>query len=234
MIIGNLMTIIAFSGISDAQYYLIVDSYFGILEIISVIISIYIMGYGVSIIKNSDSAIMPDFNIKKDFINAFKYIAVSAVYLIVPILIFVGLCFLFGLTSYGFDVVSFSFTNTTDGYMMQVDPTFEIALTLIISFIVFLIFGLFEIVGVCRLAKFDSLKESFNFKEVLNDVKRLKWRLICGIIIIFFISLTFGFILSLINFLHYGDFIYGFIISLVGYAYLMILYYRFIGLLYTE
>lgn len=137
---------------------------------------------------------MPGFNVKGDFINAFKYIIVSIIYLIVLFLIFTALSYVMGITNYNFDLATLSFTPITvfdsdTSVVSTAVPTFEVMSVLIVSFILFFVFGLFEIMGICRLAKYDSLKEAINFKIVFNEFRQLKWRLLGGIILLFLISL---------------------------------------------
>lgn len=174
--LSNCMVLISLSDISEELFSQFLASDWAIvLTIISIVIQIYLLGYGVSILKNSTNDRMPDFNVKMNFINAFKYIAVSIIYLIVPFLIFIALSYVMGVNNYNFDLVTFSFTHTTyinsdTSVISTAIPTFEVILVLVVSFILFLIFGLFEIVGICRLAKFDSLKEAISFKKYLKKL----------------------------------------------------------------
>lgn len=241
-IIGNLIILCGL----DARYlgvdvlYHIVEPNIDIFTIISIIVSIYVLGYCISILKKSieKSDEMPDFNIKNDFINGLKHIIISFVYLILPILIFFGLAYLMNVTNYAFDLQTFSFMkltfNETANYietsMQTATPTLNVIITLIISFIIFLIFAILEIIGLCRLAKTDSLKEAFNFKAISEEFKESSIRLLIGIIIVSIISIVLGMIFSIFNL----SFAAGIIISIIGYAYLTILNYRFIGLLYNS
>lgn len=246
LIIGNLMIVISFLNIGFTWEGDFNIEYFSdVLMIISVIVTILVLGYAINIIANSivKSDEMPMFNIKNDFINGLKHILVLFVYFIVPILICVGVSVLLNTTSYYFDLTSFSFLNSvvlseTSGYVetlaMEADFTLNLIITIIISLILFFIFGLFESVAVCRLAKYGSLKESFNFKEVLREVKLSTLKLLLGLLFIFLISVILGFIFSLINMFIVPGLRVGIIISLIGYAYLIIFNYRYLGLLYTE
>lgn len=181
---------------------------------------------------------MPNFNIKNNFIDGLKHMVVSFVYLIIPLLIFIALSYLMNITAYNFDLVTFSFTKTTIlnqstdsiySVSQTAAPTLNIIITLIISFIISIVFALFEIIGLCRLAKFNSLKEAFNFKVIFKEFKQKCVKLLTGIIILCLISILLSAAFSIFNFFRVGI-----IISLIGYAYLTILNYRFIGLLYME
>ena len=207
---------------------------------ISIIVSIFVLGYGISILRNSidKSDDMPDFNIKNNFIDGLKHIVVSFIYLIIPFLIFVALSYLMNITAYNFDLVTFSFTKTTilnqtaDSIYSITEtatPTLNVIITLIITFIISVVFALFEIIGLCRLAKYNSLKEAFNFKIIVDELKQKGLKLLIGIIVLCIITILLSAILSIFNFISVGI-----IISLIGYAYLTIFNYRFIGLLYTE
>ena len=140
------------------------------------------------------------------------------------------------ITTYGFDFVTFSFTKTTilnqttgSVVMETVPPTLNVIITLIISFIISLIFALSEIIALCRMAKFNSLKEAFNFKVIIDELKQKGLKLLIGIIVLCIITILLSAIFSIFNLVRVG-----LIISLIGYAYLTIFNYRFIGLLYTE
>ncbi len=233
VIIGNLVIVLPF-------LFLIEEMNNEILSLISIIVSIFVLGYGISILRSSidKSDNMPDFNIKNNFADGLKHIVVSFVYLIIPFLIFIALSYLMNITAYNFDLVTYSFTKTTllnqtaDSIYTVTEtaaPTLNIIITLIISFVISLVFALFEIIGLCRLAKFNSLKEAFNFKVIVGELKQKGLKLFAGIIVIFLIS----FILSAV-FAAFNLFSWGIIISLIGYAYLFIFHYRFIGLLYGE
>lgn len=211
-----------------------------ILFLISIIVSIFVLGYGISILRNSidKSDDMPDFNIKNNFIDGLKHLVVSFIYLIIPFLIFVALSYLMNITAYNFDLVTFSFTKTTilnqtaDSIYSITEtatPTLNVIITLIITFIISVVFALFEIIGLCRLAKSNSLKEAFNFKIIVDELKQKGLKLLIGIIVLCIITILLSAILSIFNFISVGI-----IISLIGYAYLTIFNYRFIGLLYTE
>lgn len=232
-IIGNLVIVLPF-------LFLIEEVNNGILSLVSIVVSIFVLGYGISILRSSidKSDNMPDFNIKNNFTDGLKHIVVSFVYLIIPFLIFIALSYLMNITAYNFDLVTYSFTKTTvlnqtaDSIYSVTEtavPTLNIIITLIISFVISLVFALFEIIGLCRLAKFNSLKEAFNFKVIVDELKQKGFKLFSGIIVICLIS----FVLSAV-FAAFNLFSWGILISLIGYAYLFIFNYRFIGLLYGE
>ena len=230
-IIGNLLVVFPF--LFQIEYENI-----ELLLLIRIIVLIFVLGYGISILRNSinKSEDMPNFNIKNNFIDGLKHLVVSFVYLIIPFLIFVGLSYLMNITTYSFDFVTFSFTKTTIlnqttgyGVMETVPPTVNVIITLIITFIISLVFALSEIIALCRMAKFNSLKEAFNFKVIINELKQKGLKLLIGIIVLCIINILLSAIFSIFNLVRIGI-----IISLIGYAYLTIFNYRFIGLLYTE
>ena len=201
-IIGNLVIVLPF-------LFLIEEVNNGILSLVSIIVSIFVLGYGISILRSSidKSDNMPDFNIKNNFTDGLKHIVVSFVYLIIPFLIFIALSYLMNITAYNFDLVTYSFTKTTvlnqtaDSIYSVTEtavPTLNIIITLIISFIAV-------------------------------ELKQKGFKLFSGIIVICLIS----FVLSAV-FAAFNLFSWGILISLIGYAYLFIFNYRFIGLLYGE
>lgn len=238
LIVGNLFFIyplfINYFIFYDEDFFMRIGL---ILVILSVIFGIFIFGYCVSIVKNSISSTseMPKILDRNNVIYSFKHLIVSFVYFLIPTLIFVGLAYMMNLTSYGFDFAYFQFLKTipvseNEDILMAVSPTFEVLITIIISSVIFLIFSLFEIVAVCRLAEYDSLRESFNFKAVLSKVKNSFLKLFMGILFIILFSLCLGYVFSFFNSL----FLFGIFISIIGYTYLIIVNYRFIGLLYSD
>lgn len=241
-IIGN---IIIFTGL-DTRYfgvdilYPIVETYTDIFAIISLITSIFVLGYTISILKKSIEKTddMPNFNIKNDFTNGLKHILISIIYLIIPLLIFIALSFLLNVTNYGFDLQSFTFIKLTiinqtpdyiETYSQTAPPTLNVILTLLISFIISLVFAIGEIIALCRLAKTNSIKEAFNFKTIIEEFKQKGVKILIAIITITIISIILAMIFALFN----TTFASGIIISTIGYAYLTIFNYRLIGLLYN-
>ena len=236
----SILTIIGNLAIVLPYLFQIEDMNIEILLLISTLVSIFVLGYGINILRNSISKSdeMPDFNIKTNFIDGLKHIVVSFVYLIIPLVVFIALSYLMNITAYNFDLVAFSFTKTTIlnqtadsiySVSQTAAPTLNVIITLIISFIISLVFALFEIIALCRLAKFNSLKEAFNFKVIFKEFRQKGVKLLIGIIILCLISILLSAVFSIFNLFRVGI-----IISLIGYAYLTILNYRFIGLLYIK
>ena len=79
----SILTIIGNLAIVLPYLFQIEDMNIEILLLISILVSIFVLGYGISILRNSinKSDEMPDFNIKTNFIDGLKHIVVSFVYL---------------------------------------------------------------------------------------------------------------------------------------------------------
>ena len=236
VIIGNLMIVFSLIVINEMLFEKIL-SYVLIFIIMSILALIFVLGYGIEIIKHSmsKSRTMPDFKVIDIFVFGLKHIVISFVYLIIPILAYMALSQVLGVGDYNFDLTFFSFSkvtviNSTESIMEgPVMPTLNLIVTLIISFAIFLIFKPFEIIGISRLVTTSSFRQAFNLKSVWSEVKCLKKDLVLAILVFFSVFLILGFVLSIFNHFSFGIFL-----SLFGYAYLIIFYYRFIGLIYTN
>lgn len=237
VIIGNLLTVVSIQIWDDALFEKIMASDLVLIfTVIFFIITIYILGYAIGIVKCSIDleGHMPSFNVKNDFINGLEHAVILLFYLIIPFIFYIAMSFAMGVNMYGFDFISFSFTETViltanESIMFETIPSLNVWIVLIISFVVFLIFGLFEVSSLCRFAKTGSLKESFNFKDVWVDVKKSSVKLALGICVICVTTLILGFLLSFWPILPFGILIF-----YIGYSFLIIFKYRLLGLIYME
>ena len=147
----------------------------------------------------------PGIDFVRQIVNAIKLIVVNIVYYIVPAIIVWLLTTLLG-----------------NGI-----------LTLIIAFIVAVVFTFMQIMAICRLAKYDSLGEALAFGEALGDLSKAGGilKVLATIIVIFIIAIIIAFIIGII--LNYNATIGGILLGIFG-VYFIFFSNRAIGLLYSE
>lgn len=180
----------------------------GIIGIILVLlIALLVEGYALDIVKlsidRSDDA--PSIDIARQVINGCKYIIMSLVYLIIPIII------------------------------MAILGAINDTLGIIVGVILLIIFGLALLMGACRLAETESLGYALNVKEAINDIMSVGVvKLLVILIVIFVIGAILNIIAGLFaGHGTIGD-ILSAIISAVITAYMFFFQNRAIGLLYSD
>ena len=180
---------------------------FGIIGIIVMIIgTLLISGYGLDIVKygieRKDDA--PGIDIVRQISNAIKLIIVSIVYYIVPAII---AWLLYTLLGHGI-------------------------LTVIVVTLIYIIFTFAEFMGICRLAKYDSLKEAISISQAIDDVAKVGMlKVLFTVIAVFIIALIIVSICALVYYYH--QIIGGLLLGIFG-VYAVFFYNRAIGLLYSE
>lgn len=241
VLIGTLEAVFAQFGIyNDALY-----SIFGIL---SLIVSILLMGYGLSVIKCAIDLEdeIPAFDWVANFVDGIKYIVVSIVYFIIPAIIvaIIGILTASGPLSAIFtesNIEKFAAINgtVTQADILSIAPESvwtslftAIAVTAIIAIILFIIFAIFEYIAICRLAKYDSLGEAFRVGEIYSDIREIGiLKIIAYLIIAIIISSIAGMIFAFVTAIPYVGVI---IAALVGYSFILLFNNRALGLLYSE
>ncbi|WP_299523795.1 DUF4013 domain-containing protein [uncultured Methanobrevibacter sp.] len=211
----------------------------GILVIISFVALIISLGYGIAItrsaIEKSDE--IPDLNLETTIVDGLKMVVLSIVYYIIPTIIVIILAFATGLFDYVVEIL---------GYLNQYGPEFanmipddlilsmmsSAAITMLVAFILMVIFSFLYYMGVCRLAKYNSLSAGADIPEAARDLKKVGIGRVIGwavllVILIFIFNLIGGFI-GLIPYV--GVLISGFLIS----TYISFMIYRSVGLLYAD
>lgn len=195
-------------GASDATGLL--SGGLGVIGIIGIIIAfcIYLLiyGYMVDVIKFgiNKDDAAPEIDIGRQVINGIKYIIVGLVYFIIPIIIFLLL----------------SKINST--------------LALIIGIILFIVFGFALLMGICRLAKTESLGAALNISEAIKDISAVGIAKILVILIVFAIlSIIISAIVSIFGNGTIGGTI-GAIINGIGTVFVTFFYNRAIGLAYSD
>ena len=175
--------------------------------IIALLIYLLISGYCLDIIKiGIDKADdAPEIDISRQIINGIKYIILAIVYLIIPFIVMI--------------------------LLTQLNQT----LGAIVGIILFIVFGFALLMGVCRLAKTESLGDALNIPEAIKDITKVGIVKILAIIIVFFIiSLIVSFIAGIfVNLGDIGTFL-GALIQGILNVYLLFFYNRAVGLAYSD
>ena len=236
-VIINIPTVLSQFGFHNSAVSLI-------FLFVSLILNLIIFGFTLDVIGNGiryeDE--IPDFDWSRNFVDGIKYFVVGFVYYLVPTIV-VGIIGFTSLSSFfaligekGWKTIA---NATSPDIVLNAIPTqawsalfVGLSVTLVIAIILFLIFGIFKTVGLCRLAKYGTLGEAFNFSEVLDDVKEIGFLRILGFLIVLIIIVAIlGMVIGLISLIPYIGAIIGY---LVGSAFIALFYNRAVGLLYSD
>ncbi|WP_407377756.1 DUF4013 domain-containing protein [Methanobrevibacter sp.] len=188
-----------------------------VFTILSIIFSLMLSGIGLNVIKNAiaHSDEIPVLDPVNNILDGIKFLIVSIVYFLIPMVITFVLAIFFGVLGAGLNHIGAA-----------------TAIVAVIAIVLFIIFGIFQIIAIARLAKTGDFGAAFDIGAVLDDVKKIG---IGKIILFLIISLVIIMIAALIaSFLAIIPFI-GLILSqiVIG-AFVVLFYYRGIGLIYSE
>lgn len=231
-----------------------------ICSILSILISFIVIGYYLSVIKDSIdlSDKIPSFDPKNNLVDGLKAFVVSLVYGIIYILIAFIIALITGAFSGIFKISSAimnsAAVNTTgvssasfqaalsDPAVAQVisHNVMGISLALVLIAIISIIFVLVVPIAFCRLAKYDSIGSALNFVDVFGDIssigflRYLGWAIIF-ILIMLVISIILGILFGVAALLGpIGIIIITIIFSLIVSPYVFMFEARALGLLYSE
>ncbi|MGL4669959.1 MAG: DUF4013 domain-containing protein [Methanobacteriaceae archaeon] len=195
-----------------------------IFAIVSLVLVLFISGYGINVIKESinKNSEIPAFAPTDNFITGIKVLVVSLIYYIIPTIVTILLAFVTGFFSKTIELMTPIFANQTivneivagnstalTNYFNTVSPELisglagAFAITVIVGLILYIIFTLLLVVAQGRLADTNSLVESIKINEIFGIIGKIGWaKFILWIIalgvICFIISLVAGLILGLI------------------------------------
>ena len=210
-----------------------------ISNIFGIIVFFIVIGYGVSIIKNTiTDSNMPSIKIIKNFINGIKIFIISIIYYILPSAITLILAYFSGVLNgaiqvaliylnYGPEVISHI------SHLTSLDFNMDIAIIIaIIGFILFVLTTLFLFIAIARFAYTNKIKSSFYFKEIINDINNITWKkylisdiLFLIILIVLMIIATISIVIPFIGFIIFFLAILPFVTIFSG---------RTFGLIYKE
>lgn len=171
-----------------------------ILLIISTVIFPLMMGYTVRVFRGEKPA--PEL---KDwwvmFVDGLKYFVISLVYAI-PLILVVILSFLPMVRVIAAEGPTLAQSGQVAPYMSAA-MTNAIA-TMMIGLVIVLILGIiiavFELMGVVRFARTNSMKEAFNFGAILEHIGKIGWgTYILALIVYLFLSIIYGCIIAVLQ-----------------------------------
>jgi len=217
--------------------------------IVFLILYLIVYGYSLSVIKETvnDSEEFPEFQWVKNLIDGIKYLVVSIVYSIIPIVVTLLLAYLTGFFENFANILNY--TTATQGMYgnnistiapgtVTIPPELlinlygSIAIVTIVAIILFIIFGLLMNIAIARLAKTDNLGDAFSVGEIFEDIANIGWgNYIIWTILLIVISFLFGVLASFVGLIP----IIGSIIAVLLISpYILLLGSRALGLIYNE
>ena len=192
-----------------------------LLGIVSLILYFVTQGYMLSVLKETINfgEDIPALDIFANLVDGLKLLVVEIVYYIIPTIIVLIVGWLSGTYSAVFKIVEFmgqEVTNTTVNATTMVNTVPQeywsaLFAGLLITAIV--IFGLLLEIAMCRLAKYDSIGEAINIKEVIGDIQEIGvGRYIGWYILLLIITIVLGIILGLFTAIPYVGILIGFLV----------------------
>ena len=239
IILMSLSTILPSYGIKNGTLSIV-------LTLVTLIISIIVLGYSVEVIKcgiGGDNT-LPDFDYVKQFVVGIKALILELIYFIIPAIIVMIVASATGLFS-SFTKIVYSSIGAMDkgannvAMIMAAIPkstmnTFTNALTvtLIVAIILFIIFSLMSFAARIRFAKSGSGIEGLRFREIIRDMSKVGFvKIIVTLVVIYIIAFALSIVIGLIGLIPY---IGVFIGIFVGIPFMMLFAYRAIGLLFAD
>lgn len=193
------------------------DSILSILfAIVAIVASLFIAGYGVSIIRESvgGSVVVPELDFNRNFVDGIKSIIIGIVYFIIPTLIMVILALI-------------------SGVAIKLDLSAVVALGatyLLVAVILFIIFGILGEIALARFARTEDFVSSLNIFEVFNEVKQIGFFNV--LIFIFVQAIVVLVLIILLGFVAFIPFIGALISSFLLGAFSVFFINRSLGLFY--
>ncbi|MDR3291624.1 MAG: DUF4013 domain-containing protein, partial [Methanobrevibacter sp.] len=183
-----------------------------------------------SITKNTvhNNENFPDFKFLDNFVDGIKIIIIHVIYSIIPSI----LLFIIGIASIGLNQDVMSSLNSPEQLLNNVGLISQILVFFVLSFILYGIFSLLSVMGTMIFAKTGNFWDAFKFKELFNRISSIGiLRYIILIIVLDIILVLISFIGGFINLI---PFIGTLIFMILLFPYMLICYYRVIGLIYNE
>lgn len=167
-----------------------------ISNIFGIVVIFIVFGYALSIVKSTiNNSTMPSIEIIKNIIDGIKLFIISIIFYVLPLTITLIIAYFTGVLnsilelsliylSYGPEVIS-QIPNLSS-LTFNMDIVISVA---IIGVILFVLATLFLIIAIARFADTNSMKSSFNFKEILNDINKISLKNYLISIVLFLILL---------------------------------------------
>lgn len=168
-----------------------------VATLIGGIISMYLTGYSVSVIKcgiNVKEEI-PDFKVGRDILNFFKYLVIGLVYTIIPLIIIFITVFGTGILEIWTNIAPYiQYGNADIPPALLSSFMFAVFITFSVTVIVLVIQIIFTNLGIARMLANNSITDGLDLFEVFNDIGKIGWFktvgwfiVICVLDMIFFI-----------------------------------------------
>lgn len=211
-----------------------------IFTILFIAISLLILpGYFLSVIRRTvnDSNDLPSLSLVKNIIDSLKLLIMGIVYMIPIAIILLVSAFalnifglinrvLFYVNNYGADYANYM----PDDLLISFGT--GILIMGIIFFILCVLYSIIVFIAQSRLAKYDSLKSSFQIREIFNDISKIGWgNYIIWLVLLAIIVVIFAIIYATISVLGVIFFI---IAAFFINTYLQIFIARNTGLIYKK
>jgi hypothetical protein len=156
------------------------------LLIATILLGLPLMGYSLKVLRGEKPAPeVEDWGTL--FIDGIKYLIISLIYAIPA---FIVLFFVVGVSVLG---------------SMSSDPATAIAaiggmmIGLLVFFVVMLIIGIFELIGIVRFARTGNMGEAFNFSAILATIGKIGWvPYIIALIVLGVVGVIFGIIVTIL------------------------------------
>ena len=239
IILMSLSTILPSYGIKNNTLTLI-------LTIVTLIISIIVLGYLVDVVKSGTERgnTLPDFDYVKQFVNGFKALILDIIYFLIPAILVIIVASASGLFS-SFTKIAHTSINAiangannltaiTAAIPQSTINTFTNALTvtLIVGIILFIIFSLLSVAGMVRFAKTRSGVEGLRFRKIIKDISNVGLlKVIVTLIVIYILAFLLSIVVGLIGLIPYIGVLIG---SFIGMPFILIFIFRATGLLYAD
>ena len=236
-IVMSIFNILPLFGI-ELNKYVATDILNIISSILLLVIILIISGYTLSITRktiNNPEGNVPEFEWVKNIIDGIKYLVLTIVYYIVPVIITLIVLYTLG----AFDFIS-QLVNTYLVYG-SINPMLEsiasgndpkIVIVLIVALVLYIIFSLLFLIAKAVLAETRSLTTAVNMIYVFKKIGKIKWRnYIIWIILFVAISTLFDVLIENIAIIPFIGIIIG---LLILNPYIEMFSARALGLLYNK
>ena len=228
-----------------------------LLGVLAFIAALFVLGYFISVLRQTISGYdgLPEIDFKSNLLDGIQYIIVAIIYMIIPFIISIIIAGATGVFSNIFKIVTFMSENpdvmivtfmSENPDVMQNATSFTqavpqellsglvggLAITAIISAIIFIIFALLLFIAAARLADTGSIKEALMVNKVIEDISAIGFgRYIGWYIILIIIFLVFGIIVAILSLIPYLGTV---IVALVCTPFIYLFQGRTLGVLYAE
>lgn len=252
LLIFGILILALLMGVSAIFGQIIVVTILGIITVIfAIAVGLIYNGYSLSVIRDTiinknvsvvdKEEALPDFRWSENIIDGLKVLILTIVYMIIPVI--VGIILAYGLGVFSdaaiINQTMNMYNQSTGAQLPFVFSTmymgfagFSITIVHTVTMILAIIFTLFAIIAMGRLAETGRLGSIIEFSEIINTISKIGWgNYIIWFILLYIIVTLISLVAALIIFIPViGIIIYLLIIP----AFLIIFESRAIGLIYNE